>query len=582
MIQSKRTKVLLCLLVALIIAAASVSCSPVDKGGPTQGPSDSPSEAPDETAEPTEEPRPTIVMTINTQKGSDDTEPEWKFDTVKEMEDLLNINLELRSQSEEQDQIMMAGGDLTDIVNANTSPTGFLTQMIEGDMIVPLDDLIAQYAPDIASQTERLDFIRKYLSNDTGKVWGITSFTGAEGHGFYPGIGFFSRWDLYSQLGYPEAKSFDDVVDIVSQMVALEPQTPDGLKTYGIGIFDGWGMWPYTVYSNPSVTDSVAAGPWTRLKDGTEVNNFTDPEYSVWAAIRMFNKFNQLGIFDTDSITQPDSEYANKSTNGQYMIINASWWMTDYNKKQREALGEDTLNGFEMLPVEGSWIWSNNSRIAGSTGFMHVISSKSEHPEAAMKLLNYLNSYDGIRHLMNGSLDTTLEMVDGKLELKEDIIKKDLAGDPEIAGMFWRNSNMFGYSAAHPHPDGQPINLFLSDRAFAMQNTAMDQDYSDHYGAAYPHGVINKFIDEGKMMDYRDFNNDISAAMKAATDDITRIDTNLNEILARAAATAILAKDDAAFNKVFEQTVSELEAAGLAQSYEFWKQAYEEAEVEFN
>ena len=522
--------------------------------------------------------RVTITMAVLTEKGGGYGADSQTF---IEMMDILNINIEINEITVEQEQLMLSARDLPDILNASAVN---MPSLIQGGLIIPLDDLVAEHAPEIAADTIRLDFLREFQSDGTGLLWGLTSFAGWEAPGFYPSIGFYGRWDLYSQLGHPPLRNQWDVLDVVYQMVQLEPETPDGLPVFGFGVFEGWGLWPYTVHTTEGdefkPPYAVASGAWMRTATGRETSTFTDLEAPIWSGLYFFNQAHQLGIFDVDSIVQPDSEYANKATNGQYMIINAPWWMFAYNQARRDE-DIDTLVGYQFLPMEGSVLWANRNNVAGATSYFNVISAESDHPVEAIRFLNYLNCFDGIRHLMNGTLGDTIEEFDGRLEMKPEIIEARLAGDPALAGRFFNNQNLLGWAVAHHHPDGQPINLFMTPRAFSFQNSALDQDYANFYGAEYPNGVLELFIQQGLMVDYRDVDLRIESALQRDPDHIERIMGLLNEIMLRAAAAAVLAPDDAAFMDIYHQTVAELEASGLAEAMEWGRENWEQAEAMF-
>ena len=570
-----------CLLVALLMVFAACGgggAAPPAGTGDTgaEGQAAAPATDTEELAADAAE-RVTITMAINVQKGACDTEPGWKFQTVLEMEEMLGINLELRSQTPDQDTLMIASRDMPDIFNAHAD---YMVQLIEGGLIRPLDDLLYPHAPDLLAQEFKLDFARRFLSNGTGYLFGITSFTGQTGNGFMPAIGFFSRWDLYRELGFPSIENADEVLDVVYRMVQMEPYTPDGLPTFGFGVFTDWGMWPFTVYPTQSAVGAIiASNSWGLREDGTEFVNFTDFYGPMWDNLRLLNRSHQLGIFDVDSLTQRSDEYANKAALGQYMVINASWWVTDFNTRQFQ-MDPDTLVGFQLLPMYRSEVYDNTSRASGAVDWMHVISADSQHPEAAMRLINYLNSYDGIRHLMNGRIGETIELVDGRPEMKQEVIEGFASGDAAFTNLFWRNQNMFGFTAATRHPvDGQPLDLFLTDRAFSLRNTPMDLDYAQHFGALYPYGVVTEMIAQGRMFDRSWFDYDVTGAMQHAPDNIQRIDTLLSDIIFRAAAAAILAPDDDAFRAVFDSTVTEMEASGLELSTEFWRDNFHEARM---
>ena len=558
MSHSKAGKRVLVLLLAMILVVGTVGVSVIARA---------------DSAAPV-----TVRVVNNNQKGTDDTDPKWPFDTVKAMEQKLGITLELKSETDDQDQLLIASGDIGDIMYIDK--TKYLKQLIEGGLIQPLDDLVAQYAPDLAAQTTKLDFARQYLSDGTGKLYGLTCFSGSDGNGMYPQLGFFSRWDYYKELGYPELKNTDDVLNVLSQMVKAHPTTADGKTVYGMGVFTDWGMWPFTVNPMPAAlgVTGIFSQTLALLPDGSYQVPSTDINSAFWQNLRFFNKANQMGIFDKDSLTQKSDEYDNKCANGQYVDICASWWMNKFNQSQLTADPKSTV-GFEMLPMEGMQVYANNQQPIGATGWLFVMGSKCKDPVAAIKLLNYLNSYDGIRQLMCGDTDATIEMVDGKPEMKQDVIAKLAANDP-TAPTIWKNSNMFGYTQNTINPaDGQPLNLALTDRGFAAQCLPVDTDYATHYGAIYPYGVVKSFIEQGKMKDDGFMDYTVLSAMDAAPDDITRLDNAQTDILTNVCAQAILAADDAAFQAVFDKCVSDLKGAGVDQSVAFWTQNYEKAKA---
>lgn len=46
------------------------------------------------------------------------------------------------------------------------------------------------------------------------------------------------RWDLYKELGYPEIKNLDDMVEVLAQMKEICPKDDNGKTTYGVSLFN--------------------------------------------------------------------------------------------------------------------------------------------------------------------------------------------------------------------------------------------------------------------------------------------------------------------------------------------------------
>jgi len=304
------------------------------------------------------------------------------------------------------------------------------------------------------------------------------------------------------------------------------------------------------------------------------MHRLTDPNSNIWGNLRVFNYADRLGVFDRESLVQGYDEYFTKATQGQYMSIMANWIYSGFNLHMRETHGEDTLIGHHFMPYEGFWDFSNNYAPFGNTDFLWVIGANSNVQSDAMRLIDYLNSYDGVRQLMSGTLESTLEMVDGRPEIRAEL----LDDNPDFEGVLWNNANMMGLTGPTIHPvDGQPLNLMLTPRAFSLQNTHLHTVASAHFGAEFPYGIVQNWIADGRGRDQITWNHTITSAVPVPPMDIQRIDDLLNEIIWRAVPEAILAPTEAAFQEIFERTVAELEAAGHAQSLQWWTDAYYEA-----
>lgn len=56
--------------------------------------------------------------------------------------------------------------------------------------------------------------------------------------GLGPQRGYYIRWDLYQQLGYPQITTTDELCEVLAQMQALEPQNKSGQPTYAAGAWN--------------------------------------------------------------------------------------------------------------------------------------------------------------------------------------------------------------------------------------------------------------------------------------------------------------------------------------------------------
>ncbi|MDG0809922.1 extracellular solute-binding protein [Cohnella rhizosphaerae] len=193
-------------------SASSASATASDSGSPTSAPAKDP-------------------ITLKVQFNA--TGPDFEgTDVYNEIVKQTGVTFKIERFDEEKFKVELAGGDLPDIIQVKNVNTTYLQQLIEGGSILPLDDLVKSNGPDIMAPVyaQSLDYSRKFWSNDTGKLYVIPMQIGKSGWGFDQQVGFNTRWDYYKELGYPEIKSIDDMVNVLADMVKKHPTTAEGKK----------------------------------------------------------------------------------------------------------------------------------------------------------------------------------------------------------------------------------------------------------------------------------------------------------------------------------------------------------------
>ena len=103
-----------------------------------------------------------------------------------------------------------------------------------------LDDYIADYAPNLnADNNAQAMMAANRLDAPDGKLYKIGLNKGYwDSAGLGPQRGYYIRWDLYQQLGYPQITTTDELCEVLAQMQALEPQNKSGQPTYAAGAWN--------------------------------------------------------------------------------------------------------------------------------------------------------------------------------------------------------------------------------------------------------------------------------------------------------------------------------------------------------
>ncbi|OWR30880.1 hypothetical protein CDO73_09850 [Saccharibacillus sp. O23] len=499
-------------------------------------------------------------------------------DVMKEIAKKVGVKIEYVEADENKFNVLLAGGDLPDIVRAD--PIKYQKQLIEGGLIVPMDDMLADKGKDISANIPTVvDYSKKNWSNGTDKLYFLPPQVQPKpGKSVQPiTIGPTIRWDWYKEIGAPEINTMDDLLSAVEQIVAKHPKTDDGKPVYGVSMWQDWGIWPYLI---PPITFTEVTGATSDLtaaKVGTSdfISVLTDESSNFWTAMDFYNKAYRKGLLDPDSLTMKNNDYMAKATSGQIVVGPATWAMGDFNAQHTED-----GKGYIVVPA-GKLAWTGQVNPIGWSDKSYSISKSSKNPEKAMEFLNYIYSYEGARTMYNGIEGQHWKMENGvpKLTAETLALKAKGGADYEASGLSL-DRNIIGLGGDFVNPnDKQPIDLFTSEEALEKAATVLEKDFAQHYGAKYSGQVFQKMIDEGKLDTYTTWMNGLSdeEILKSTTvpgvvlpEDRKKQEASLKELAAREAAKIILSKDDASFDKAKQAALDSFKKAGADDFTEFY------------
>jgi len=499
---------------------------------------------------------------------------------AKEIAKVTGVTVDFQSSSGSDDSkfnALLASGDLPDVLFVDNTK---MKQLVEGNNIIPLGDLVQKYGPDIlANKTKSLDFSKKYYSNGTNELYLIPAGEGKDNPN-YRGIALVTRWDYYKELGTPTYNSFMDMLPILAQMQKNHPTNDEGKKVYALSPwFDDWGLWNLIVYQQ-NLDGRNAEGPGMMDVDNltTEATSYiTDENSMMWQAAKFFNKGNQMGILDPDSFTQKYDNFVEKVNSNRVLFSWVDWAVSSGTQTLSKAGHPD--QGWEALPPpKGTFNYAGGNSPVASMGY--AISKNSKHPEAAMKLINYLNSFDGTELIYNGPKGLNWDIVNGKPTMNDKGIDAFL-NDPNYwattGGMkYW---NLHGYSTGTIDTRyGTPMMIGDSAEVRAKNVSPLDKDFSTHYGATYPNDVVANMVANGEVK--ATFPTALQSASLAVTpDDIKRLDDSIMTYLKTNVVKLIAAKTDADFDAGKKKIISDLMGMGLQKSIDYWTKAYADAKV---
>ena len=156
-----------------------------------------------------------------------------------------------------------------------------------------------------------LNFARKFKSAGTGGLYGIPCECG-DTYVKYSWINSTERnalrlrWDTYEEIGAPEIKDFDDLIDVMEQMQKARPTAEDGTPCFGTILNNGsdssfwacmvlWYRWQgYFEHQLPYLLEAD-------MYNG-EYHSILDKDSLYYKGLKWYNKVYRRGLMDPDSI----------------------------------------------------------------------------------------------------------------------------------------------------------------------------------------------------------------------------------------------------------------------------------------
>lgn len=576
--MKKRTLALL--LAAVMLLSVLAGCNN-DK--PVETKPNKPAETKPGATQPAETPAEPELIEIVTSKSyyQDPFDSDGKNSPVyAEIVKKTNVELKYTSVDNDQLQVRIASKDMGDLFIINDATQ--LYDLIESDMLMPLNDAIAEYAPWIISDWPELwAYACDITENSEGTAYALPVNAGDDGDLGYAIRNIYTvRWDLYEAMGCPVITNEDEYIQLLAGMMALQPTNAEGKKVYGASFYlEDTSFYQFIQHMAHTNGWNNKKGHFVHedIRTNEVVYSMYDVNGPFWRAADYYNRCYRAGVLDPDCFTQQEEDFEARIDNGE--LLNCSNLMdADYETAQL-AIDPNSKAGFISLPVDGTLFYDRAAcPIGWEATCALAIPKNSSNPEAALRLIAYLFSEEGARTVKSGVQGIHWDYVDGVPTYNDETLALIAAGGDEYkkTGI---NLTCFecmsGITNSHILSDGHPADLTRGDAYRSTKDyTPAFKAFSEHYGVSYPAQIFKQKVEEGKMLDLR---NASTASLDVTDEDIDRIDTICVKICLEAIPKLVTAADDAAFEAIKAETLDALKAAGAEQAEAFYKNAWAEA-----
>lgn len=396
----------------------------------------------------------------------------------KEAARFTNVSLQgtaspMDTDSAQAFNLMITKKPLPDIVGGDR--TNINTYGMEGAFI-PLNDLIAEYAPDIQALLDANPDIKAAITAEDGNIYQIPFVYGST-----ISETWFIRQDWLDTVGMPVPTTVDELHDTLKAFIEKDAN--------GNGQKDEIGYFMRKSSLDNRMTPLLSlfgvSDYWHVDENGKVSIGTYSEEYKE--AIKQVSQWYAEGLIDPEIFTRDPNvrETLFSADNGG---VTHDWLASTsgYNKSMTSYVPDFKLVG--MLPpadVNGDrWEVSSRDRL---TGRGWAISTDNKHPEETMKYMNFWFTDTGRRLSTYGVEGVTYNMVDGEPVYVDEILNSDTAINIQIMKMGGMLEDM----------------AFLHDNSFEMilmdeEGVKLSQQYEENkvIGAKNPKIPALSFTEE--------------------------------------------------------------------------------------
>ncbi|QHW30799.1 extracellular solute-binding protein [Paenibacillus rhizovicinus] len=286
--------------------------------------------------------------------------------------------------------VSMVAGDLPDIFEVNLQQ---LQLLIEADQIADLTDVFDKYATDLSKKAiENGDGIARKAASVNGRLMAIPNGGGGRDDAQF----IYVRADWLKKLNLQPPKTMDDVINIAKAFANDDPDGNGKKDTFGLsldynlfngwsgldGFFNGYHAYPF----NPGGPNSTGLNLVFMDKGGQL--DYADIQPEVKTALGKLQDLFKAGAINPEFGVDSGEKSAALATAGKVGMTYGAFWVPTW--PINEMIAKDPKVDWEIYPLVSAddqpvKALSNNIVPASFT----VVSKKSKHPEAAVKILNF-------------------------------------------------------------------------------------------------------------------------------------------------------------------------------------------------
>lgn len=361
-----------------------------------------------------------IELTFFTGKSVANVNSDWNDDFLvwSEYEDQSNIKVnfdEIHHEGlEEQRNLALTGGNLPDAFFLSHFPTMDIYRYGRQGTFVALNDLIDDYAPNLAQLMKDNPEIESAITFADGNIYSFPSIMSEDFLSVRLGARPWIHTGLLDELGMDIPETTDEFYDF---LVAVKEHSGGDIVPYG-----GTGMLELVQVLSGSfgvMNQGPANGPVDLYPDTDDIRFYaTTDEYR--ALLEYIHKLFDEELIEQNIFTIEWGQFLANASDGMYGS------MIFYDPI--DLFGEEVGSNFDSMSAlqgpNGDQLFTKVASIVNSIGNM-IITSENPHPEATMRWIDHFYSDEGSKLYYMGIEGVTYEETEDGIEYVDSILNPE-------------------------------------------------------------------------------------------------------------------------------------------------------------
>ncbi len=339
----------------------------------------------------------------------------------QELEKRTGIHVNFEASPDDQYNTTMqtrlaAAKDLPDLIRVPDDPIRYAT----GGVIIPIDDLIGDYAPNIISLFKERPEVKKAMVAPNGRIYTLSAVVDARSMVNLNGIGM--RKDWLETLNLEEPDTIDEWYDVLLAFKEGDPNgngKKDEIPLLAMNINGLYKIaWSYGLHL--ALSDG-----WYPDEDGNIVYEWIEPKMKDW--LQEMNKWYEAGLLDPDMDIQNRDKFTAKAIGdvGGVSVSDMTMQFPQWNERMVNDYPHARWEG--IVPPEGPNGHRMMEREQPTENIHYAITKDCEDPKVLIQWLDYMFASEEGKILMGnfGLEDLSYEMVDGEPQFTDYILKSE-------------------------------------------------------------------------------------------------------------------------------------------------------------